>query len=369
MHREPSTSPAVLNRSRRLRLAVLIFCVLLIIGVVVVIFLPKDPYALRRSDWKQFTKRFIDESGRVIDTGNQNVSHSEGQGYGMLLAVAFNDKRTFDRMWSWTQENLRRPDDAFFAWLWTPEDGGKIGDPNTASDGDLLIAWALLRAFERWDDLDYQQAAGVIIAEFQEKAVVTTSLGEQMIPGQVGFQFEDGVVLNPSYGIFPAYEELKSTFPSPAWEGLMKGGLKLIEKAEFGKWDLTPNWILVGEDSLSLAPDKPAEFGYDAIRVPLHVAWHNPKSPLLLRFAKFWEGLPTDEPIPATVDVVTNDFGPYPALPGMQAVIQLTLASTKNEPITVTDIAGVDDEESYYSASLKLLTMLAIHEAFQPEKR
>lgn len=338
-------------------------------GLLVYFFFPADPYALRRSDWKRFTTRFVEPEGRVVDTGNGNVSHTEGQGYGMLLAVAFNDRRTFDRMWEWTKKNLKRPEDAFFSWLWTPSDGGKIADPNTASDGDLLIAWALLRAFEKWKHLDYQRDAGVILAEFQAKAIVPTVLGEQMIPGQVGFFVDEGVMLNPSYAVFPAYNELKKTFPSPAWNALSLGGQKLIEKARFGKWNLCPNWVLLKEDALDLAPGKPPEFGYDAIRVPLHVAWGDPHSELLKPFAAFWDALAQGVPVPATVNLTSGEFGPHPALPGMLAVRKLTLAASKKQPITVADIDEIDEEEAYYSASLKLLVCLAINEAFQPEKR
>ncbi len=38
--------------------------------------------------WSEFRTRFLTADGRVVDTGNQGVSHSEGQGYGLLLAAA-----------------------------------------------------------------------------------------------------------------------------------------------------------------------------------------------------------------------------------------------------------------------------------------
>ena len=45
--------------------------------------------------WKHFHSAFYD-NGRIVDTGNENVSHSEGQGYGMLFAVTAGDKAHFD---------------------------------------------------------------------------------------------------------------------------------------------------------------------------------------------------------------------------------------------------------------------------------
>lgn len=46
--------------------------------------------------WQSYKARFVTAQGRVVDTGNGNISHSEGQGYGMLLAVAANDRETFN---------------------------------------------------------------------------------------------------------------------------------------------------------------------------------------------------------------------------------------------------------------------------------
>nr|WP_301540442.1 glycosyl hydrolase family 8 [Proteus mirabilis] len=40
-----------------------------------------------QAGWQQFKARYITPEGRVIDSANQNISHSEGQGYGMLMAV------------------------------------------------------------------------------------------------------------------------------------------------------------------------------------------------------------------------------------------------------------------------------------------
>ena len=56
--------------------------------------------------WRAYKTRFVTESGRIVDTANSGISHSEGQGYGMLLAVAANDRVAFDTIWGWTRANL-----------------------------------------------------------------------------------------------------------------------------------------------------------------------------------------------------------------------------------------------------------------------
>ena len=51
-------------------------------------------------------RRFKRPDGRIVDDANGDVSHSEGQGYGMLLAVFNDDRQSFAEMWEWTSENL-----------------------------------------------------------------------------------------------------------------------------------------------------------------------------------------------------------------------------------------------------------------------
>jgi hypothetical protein len=68
------------------------------------------------------------------------------------------------------------------------------------------------------------------------------------------------------------------------------------------------------------------------------------------------------------VNLKTGAFGPWPALPGMVAVQQLTRACVKKTKLTVADISPLTTEESYYSASLKMLVKIAIRERFQPKR-
>jgi endoglucanase len=46
------------------------------------------PHAWADTAWESYKSRFMMPDGRIIDTGNGNVSHTEGQGFAMLLAVA-----------------------------------------------------------------------------------------------------------------------------------------------------------------------------------------------------------------------------------------------------------------------------------------
>src|SRR5260221_6599527 len=67
---------------------------------------------LSSSEWVKYRSRFVTDEGRVLDTGNKEVSHTEGQGWAMLFAEAHGDRATFDKVWNWTRDNLQRRDNA-----------------------------------------------------------------------------------------------------------------------------------------------------------------------------------------------------------------------------------------------------------------
>ena len=73
-----------------------------------------------RQQGGQFRSRFMAPDGRIIDTGNRNISHSEGQGWGMLMALAADDRASFERIWVWTRRTPDRPRDALSAWRFRP---------------------------------------------------------------------------------------------------------------------------------------------------------------------------------------------------------------------------------------------------------
>ena len=103
------------------------------------------------AEWVRYRDRFMSTEGRIVDEGRGGISTSEGQGFGMLLAAAYNDRIAFDKLWRWTKENLGKRQDGLFIWTWKPDEKPSPGTVN-ATDGDLLIAWALVRAGQKWND-------------------------------------------------------------------------------------------------------------------------------------------------------------------------------------------------------------------------
>ena len=118
--------------------------------------------------WERFKSRFVSEEGRVIDTGNGHISHSEGQGVGMLLAVAYDDHETFRKIWNWTSNNLGIREDSLFVWRWLPNQEKHYQDLGSASDGDVFIAWALSRAAGKWNEPAYLGTAKKLAAAIRK---------------------------------------------------------------------------------------------------------------------------------------------------------------------------------------------------------
>ncbi len=321
------------------------------------------------TDWAIFKTRFIEPDGKLVDS-HSKLTHSEGQGYAMLLALAAGDRPVFDRVWNWTRTNLRRDDDALLAWKWKPDGqgGGAVDDTNDAADADILIAWALHRAAKQWHEPAYDAAAAPIARDVLDKLVRDVGGVTILMPGRVCFEQADGITINLSYWIFPAFAALNELAPSPRWQQLEQSGLDLIAAARFGRQQLPSDWLLLrprpgGGVTIALTQDQPL-FGYDAVRIPLYLLWGGKASPAAMApFLAYWQAAPAD--IPATVNLVTGDAAPYPISPGVRAIVSAVEsrdAATPGRSGTAPALPSLDPDQDYYSAALGLLVRLALRE-------
>lgn len=328
---------------------------------------PRATAATAASDngaWSRYIEKFIRPEGRVVDTANAGVSHSEGQGYGMLLAESFGDRAQFDKMWGWTQKNLQIRKDRLLAWRWRPSNGadrGAVDDMNNASDGDVLVAWALMRATDRWSDERYATAARQILADLRAKAVRPTRFGPVLLPGLEGFVHDPTVTLNPAYWVFPAFEYF-GQHDDPTWNALARTGWTLLEQAKFGAHKLPPDWLLVGSD-LKVAENMSPHFGYDAMRVPLYVLWSRDaathEKTAISGIRTYWSSLSGVDQIPARVNLINDSTDSNPLPVGVQRIAKWTIDDNPGARVTASDL----DRMLYYDASLALLSEFAFAEA------
>ncbi len=278
---------------------------------------------MKQSDWQTYCHRFITSDGRVIDEAQHMVTHSEAQAYSMLLAAAYDDKATFDRLWQWTKTHLQqRPDDHLLSWLWRQEEQ-RVLDANNATDADIVAAWALYRAARLWRNEAYREEAGEITASLA-KLQRRTTFGEVLRPAAEGFPVDHGMVLNPSYWIFPAFAELAREDHHLNWQALTDSATKILVHARFGSWQLAPDWLHLADDG-SLTPwaARPAVFSYDALRVPLFLAWAGKKD-ALFPYYHFWQLFHMRDWAPDRLQLETDEVHLRRAFAVPRAIFRLT---------------------------------------------
>lgn len=304
--------------------------------------------------WSAFKSRFMTPEGRIVDTGNNNVSHTEGQGYGMLMAVAWNDRASFTTLWNWTQQNLKNNANGLFYWRYIPNATPHVSDKNDASDGNVLIAWALLKAGEKWHVDAWLQASDAIQRAIVEHDVTRYAGYTVMLPGAQGFNKNSYVVLNPSYFLFSAWRDFARRSHLQVWDKLINDGMTLLENMRFGDSGLPVDWVALNADgTLAPAAGWPPRFSYDAVRIPLNLYAYDASSLRLVPFQRFWMQFPRLQ-TPAWIDVLNNNKAPYNMNGGLLAVRDLTLGDTRQ-------INGIlSENQDYYSASLQLLTLMAL---------
>lgn len=217
-----------------------------------------------------FLDEWVDE-GRVVrrDQGGDTVS--EGQAYGLLVALAADDEGAFDEIWTWTAENLQRPD-ALLAWRW---EEGRIVDDEPASDADLDAARALALAADKWQREDLGAEADRLATVLIEQMTAPVPSGLILLPGL--WAAGEPAVYNPSYASPAAFAVLGQRTGDPRWGALAEGS-RATTSALLDTAPLPSDWARVASDgtvSVSGGPsdtDTVVRYSYDAARLPVRYA-------------------------------------------------------------------------------------------------
>lgn len=229
-----------------------------------------DPPDFQKS-WDYYKNTFITLDGRVKDFQKKSITTSEGQSYAMLRAVMIDDRETFDNVYKWTNNNLKRKNDNLYSWEWGPRKDTTFGvlDKNSATDADVDIAFALIIASEKWNDSSYLADARKIISDiwtYETKVInkrrILTSGYEQT---KVSIQ-----EINPSYFAPYAFRFFAKYDKTHDWHELVDSSYFFIKKSmSLTKTGLPPNWFLIDEATEKISINKnsySSDFSYDAVR-------------------------------------------------------------------------------------------------------
>ena len=212
----------------------------------------------------------------------------------------------------------------------------------------------------------------------EQKLLITNSNSVVLLPGEYGFTSEqagnDSLQLNLSYWIFPAITDLAGISATPErWESLYRSGLALLSKMQFSSYKLPSDWVRFTPNNtdsdnkdigtVSLDNVISSEFGFNAIRIPLQLSW-SPQfrkkrqlaEELLAPYYAWWDITPT----PATVNLLNEEKAEYEMSEGMKSVQIAVNSLMKSEAPEKPEWPQIDRNMDYYSASLTLLSMLAV---------
>ena len=287
--------------------------------------------------WNDWADRFLAPDDRVID---------EGQGYGLLLAQAFGDRDAFERIENWTVRHLAIRHNALTAWRWDPR-SGPDRNGETATDGDLFRAWALLRAARDSGWAGHEGTARAIAWDLAGSCLAPNprAPSEPLLRPSATSRVHGRCVLwNPSYPTPRALIELGEAFDQPDLVRAADHGTNVL--AELAATGFLPDWIDVTSGGFARPADRVYQCGHDALRVPLYLLWSGRADHPALRVAAETFG---KAPAPGHVATVVapygtvvaqSDFAGYFAIAGLIAY--------------VAPAAGRRDAQPYYPATLEL---------------
>lgn len=222
-----------------------------------------------------------DSMGYVSDLKNHDV-RTEGVSYGMMVAVQFDKKDVFDRIWRWSKRYLQHqegPREGYFAWSFDPK-AMKINSPGSASDGELYFVTALLFASNLWGNntgIDYYGEARRILDAMWSKDgtgniynIINVEHKQiSFVPEGFGYNWTD-----PSYHV-PAFYEIWAEYANDGHEQFYRDcadtARVFLHRACHPVTGLNSDYThFTGEPF----PTRwmPIGFRYDSWRVPMNIA-------------------------------------------------------------------------------------------------
>jgi endoglucanase len=220
----------------------------------------------------------------------------------MLQAVWMDDKNTFDQVWLWTKNTLKRKDDSLFGWRWGKNADNNYGflpdgGENSAADADTDIALALILAGRRWRKQEYTDSAKPIINNIWKLETDLIKNKRYVVAGNWA-KDDNKIVINVSYFAPYAWKEFHDLDSENDWDSLIDPAYRLLAEAGNNNLDadksvgLPPDWLEIDKKDGNIRKTSIGQlttnYGFDAIRTPWRIAldyeWN--KEPKALDYLK-----------------------------------------------------------------------------------
>lgn len=182
---------------------------------------------------------------------------SEGQAYGMMLALYMNDQAGFDGIWDGAERHLWNDGNGFYDWRWQD---GRVTGSGFATDADQDIALMLIfadalvskgiwTAHKSPKNVDYKTRAQTILNTLWTKGVNAGALrpganwGGGGTCGSGAGTWSCGEHVNPGYFSPANYRIFKEFDKSHAWGDVVERSYAIIAKSPGYSKGLLPDWM------------------------------------------------------------------------------------------------------------------------------
>ncbi len=296
---------------------------------------------------------------RVVNTDLNNVTVSEGQGYGMLIAALAKDSTTFAGLWHYAQSFL----DANGLMNWEISSTGSVIGATSATNGDEAMAEALLIAGAEWPGHGYHQA-GV--------AMANAIYAHDLIPGTPLIGPGDGWPANntdiaPGYIDPYAYQLFAQATGNTSWTKVLSANEQwLASTGANATTGLVPDWETTSGAAVvppgSQNPSESDAYYENAVPYPIWlVQWlmHGGHITAASRLSQFFQTAPMSDGYTLTGTALSSGYTNMPFLSGMGTFL-LASDPTSSAAQSVYQQVLTQQANTYYGSTLKALALFML---------
>ena len=214
-----------------------------------------------------------DSMAYISDIKNHDV-RTEGMSYGLMIAVQFDRKDIFDRLWRWSKKYMQHQEGllkGYFAW--SCQTDGTRNAQGPASDGELYYVTSLIFASNRWGNstgINYLAEAQNILNCSMQK------IGMERVAPLINLEHPfGGRFTDPSYHI-PAFYEVWARWAedgrSEFWRVCARKSREYLHKSIHPVTGLNPDYNNYDGTLLGSKRVIGDAFRFDSWRVPMNIA-------------------------------------------------------------------------------------------------